>query len=128
MMFACNTLRWLTVGALAISLSVAPVCMPAVASGCQMSAAKHVGHVGAQCCCGDHCDCLNCEADHGRSNDSQNSPTIPNDSRDLAKVGQAVVSFAVSLTHCGQVRDTASHAVSLPPLQTLVAQHTCLRV
>ncbi len=125
MFSAYNTLQWLMASALAVSLSVAPVCAPSAASGCQISAAKHAG---AKCCCGERCHCMNCGAHQQRSNDKQNSPTVPNDTRDLVKIGQSVAYLAVALTESGRVGEAASHVASVQPLQTLVAQHACLRV
>lgn len=117
--------RSMTVIALVTSLGIVPSCAPSLQAACAIA---QTHHAIARCCCGDHCRCVNCTSHQQPSNDRQNAPATPTAARDLINVAAAVAHFDLSTADNGPSLIAWSPVVEGPPLQTLVAQHACLRV
>jgi hypothetical protein len=128
-------LRSILVSALALSLTVAPYCTRSMGASCAVaeSVQHDQGHDQApgQCCCGVHCDCINCPAAHSQQQqqNKKESPVNQTDSRDIAKTVSAVsyslFSAAEKSAHVTYLPNLSGECVHL---QTLISQHTCLRV
>jgi hypothetical protein len=131
MVTALQSLRLLVVSALALSLTVGPFCAMSAGAACPLAQADRVEDLlPGQCCCGDHCHCVNCPAAHPEQQQKKkDTPVNQTDSRDLAKIN-FTASYSLSAVASG-----ASAIVTSPAslgegihLQSLVSLHTCLRV
>ena len=129
MIIAFWTLRPILVAVLAMSLIVSPFCPMSVGAACPLAQSDD-SHLG-RCCCGENCHCENCPAMHpGQQQPKNQAPVNQSDIRDLAKIASTAstlhISTSVSIL---STLATASTMVGKGPLlQTLIAQHTCLRV
>jgi hypothetical protein len=130
MVTALQTLRFVLVGALALSLPRGPICAMSAGGACPLAQAEQADHLApGECCCGDHCRCVNCPAAHPNQQKKKETPVNQTDGQDLAKI-----KAAATHTLFWNVGNDASLA-SYPPCfsegehrQTLISQHTCLRV
>jgi hypothetical protein len=130
-----HTFRPLLVGVLALSLTAAPFCPMAMAADCPLSQSKRsltqCGPATAgRCCCGANCHCANCPATHPQQQQNKKESPIPQTNvRDLAKLVSAVsYSLFAAMEKSGDVAHTPTLIGETAHLQTLISQHTCLRV
>lgn len=127
MLAAHLTMRFFIVGALALNLAIGPLCVASAQGGCPVSEAKHEGPA---CCCGDHCHCVDCPAAHPTEQQKKKEPPVnQTDGHDLGKIKAAAI-----YSLFWNVGNKAT-LTSFPPRfsegehrQTLISQHTCLRV
>ena len=131
MVTALQTLRFFVVSALALSLTVGPFCAMSAGGACPLAQADQADHLApGECCCGEDCHCTNCPAVHPEQQQKKKeTPVNRTDSHDLAKI-KAVATYSLFWN----VGNDAALA-SVPPRfsegehrQTLILQHTCLRV
>jgi hypothetical protein len=118
-------IQWTTVAALVTSLGGAPFIARPTLAAC-LSA--HFVQAATKCCCGDHCRCLNCSSHRQSSEDQQKVPIMPNGARELIKIAAATLHFDYRMTDNGRSFDSAAIVADARSLQTLFAQHACLRV
>jgi len=129
MIIAFWTLRPVLVAVLAISLIVSPFCPLSVGAECPLAQSDDSHH--GRCCCGENCHCVNCPAMHpGQQQQKNQTPVTQTESRDLAKIASTGSSLQISTAdNILSALASASTMVGKGPLlQTLIAQHTCLRV
>lgn len=131
MVTALQTLRVFTISALALSLAVGPFRAMTAGAACPLAQADDSDHLApGQCCCGDHCHCVNCPAAHPEQQQKkQDTPVNQTDSRDLAKIN-------FSASHSLHTVAISVNAIDSSPAplgkgshrKTLISLHTCLRV
>jgi hypothetical protein len=119
--------RFLVVGALALNLAVGPLCVASAHGGCPVSEAKHEGPA---CCCADHCHCANCPAAHpNQQQPKKATPVNLIDSSDSVKSkAVAIYSLFWNVSDDAAMASFPSHFSEGEHHQTLISQHTCLRV
>jgi hypothetical protein len=131
MVTALQSLRLFVVNALALSLTVGPFCAMSVGAACPLAQADHAGHLApGKCCCGENCHCTNCPSAHPEQQQKKKeTPVNQTDSHDLAKI--KIVAVYSLFWNVGN----DATLTSFPPRfsegehrQTLISQHTCLRV
>lgn len=131
MVTALQSLRLFVVSALALSLTVGPFCAMSVGAACPLAQADQVEHLlPGQCCCGDHCHCANCPAAHPEQQQKKKDPPVnQTDGHDLGKI-KAAASYSL-FWNVGNDTALASFPLQFSEgehHQTLISQHTCLRV
>lgn len=128
MVSASRLVRSFFVGVIAAGLFGSGVCSPLLKSNCAIAGEISVGK--KRCCCGDNCRCgPSCGKSSQDENDKRPSTGIERDHRDLGKIDSSCARFIQDFVRGWPLVDSRSFGSDpVGPPQTLLAQHTSLRV
>jgi hypothetical protein len=120
-----HLIRSMVAGMTALGLALSAVCSPLLMTQCAIAVRAGKAH----CCCGENCHCgPSCGEKAEGTEDQQGSPSVERDPREVGKISSATILLAPDFARGPRLIDSRSLVAAVAWPQTLLAQHTFLRI